>query len=96
MFKRRRRIERARVEAGVLSVAPAGSDFAIAAISGRAGRMLLTLITDQDLLAEIAPDLLIDADEARLETDLRDVSRSGQIDLVGALDGSRAGGEGQR
>src|SRR5207248_3309149 len=57
------------------------------------GRVLLTLITDQYLVAQLTPDRLVELGESRLETDLRDVARPRQVDLVGALHGARSGGE---
>src|SRR5256714_9139518 len=68
-----------------------GSGWGCSTLDG--GRVLLTLITDQDLVAELTPDRLIELGESRLETDLRDVPRPRQVDLVGPLHRSRSGGE---
>src|ERR1700694_1599948 len=57
------------------------------------GSVLLTLITHQDLIAKLTPNRLVNLSESRLKPDLRDVPRSGQIDLVGPFDGSRPGGK---
>src|SRR6267154_564193 len=57
------------------------------------GRVLLTLITDQYLVAQLTPDRLIKLGKSRLETDLRNVPGPRQVDLVGPLHGSRSGGE---
>src|SRR5690348_3325783 len=40
---------------------------------------LLTLIAHQDLVAKVLPDLLIDFDEARLESDLGHVARARKV-----------------
>src|SRR4030081_3076974 len=63
-------------------------------VSGRGSASTLSsLIAHQHLLAEIAPDLFVDAREAGVETDLVDLARPGQIDLVDALDGPRSRGQ---
>src|SRR6266576_4651098 len=69
----------------------AGSGWGCSTLDG--GRVLLTLITDQYLVAELTPDRLVELGESRLETDLRDVPGPWQGDLVGALHRSRSGGE---
>src|SRR6266576_718122 len=68
-----------------------GSGWGCSTLDG--GRVLLTLITDQYLVAELTPDRLVELGESRLETDLRDVPGARQVDLVGALHRSRSGGE---
>src|SRR5690348_6160274 len=54
---------------------------------------LLTLIAHQDLVAQVAPDLFVDARELGLEADLGHVARPRQLDLVAALHGARTRGD---
>src|SRR5438046_2898182 len=51
---------------------------------------LLTLVAHEDLIAEVLPDLFVNLDKAGLKTDLGDVARTRQVDLVGALDRARS------
>src|SRR5438874_455074 len=55
------------------------------------GAALLTLIAHQHLILEVFPDLFVDLDETRLETDLGHVAWSRQVDLVVALHRPRSG-----
>src|SRR6266852_6999783 len=57
------------------------------------GSVLLTLIAHQHLVAQLTPDRLVDLCKSRLEADLGHVPGPRQVDLVGALDRSRAGGD---
>src|SRR5947209_1210425 len=85
---RLRRASRARFAASSeTGFRAASTDSAIAGL-GRAAA-LLTLIADQDLVAEVVPDLLVDLGKAGLETNLGDVARPRQVDLVAALDRPR-------
>src|SRR6266480_3139914 len=68
-----------------------GSGWGCSTLDG--GSVLLTLITDQYLVAQLTPDRLVELGKSRLETDLRDVAWPRQVDLVRALHGSRSGGE---
>src|SRR5437868_5729443 len=64
----------------------------IAADSG--GETVLgTLITDEHLLSQVFPDFLVQLHEAAVETDLRNVAGSRQVDGVGAFDRPRSGGD---
>src|SRR5207302_748524 len=94
--QRRRRASRARFAARSVTGLTAGPVVAAMAALGRAAA-LLTLIAHQDLVAEVVPDLFVDLGKARLEADLGDVARPGQVDLVAALARSpqvaRAGGD---
>src|SRR5438270_4864876 len=90
--QRRRRASRARFAARSVTGLTAGPVVAAMAALGRAAA-LLTLIAHQDLVAEVVPDLFVDLGKARLEADLGDVARPGQVDLVAALDRSRPGGD---
>src|SRR2546423_15306180 len=68
-----------------------GSGWGCSTLDG--GRVLLTLITDQYLVAELTPDRLVELGESRLETDLGDVPRPWQVHFVGALHRFPSGGE---
>src|SRR5215813_3703611 len=54
---------------------------------------LLTLIAHLDLVAKVAPDLLVDPLELWLEADLRDVAGRQEGDRIAAFDRARAGRE---
>src|SRR5712692_852641 len=97
MMRSRRRAARDRrpvssASIGFASTACSGG-FGFGPITLDRGSVLLTLITHQHLVAQLTPDRLVDLCESWLKADLRHVPGPRQIDLVGALDRSRSGGE---
>src|SRR2546429_2290007 len=58
-------------------------------VMGALDALLIALITQNYLAAKIFPDLMIELDEARLETDFLDFARPRQVDAIHALDGAR-------
>src|SRR5438105_6875344 len=61
-------------------------------VRGALDALLIALIANEYLLAQIFPDLMIQLDEARLETDFLHFARPRQVDVIDALDGARSGG----
>src|SRR4029077_1927577 len=62
--------------------------------SGRSMASVLSgIVLSFDLVAQIGPDLGIEAHEAGIEADLGDVARARQVDIVNALETRRAGGQ---
>src|SRR5712691_6545549 len=53
---------------------------------------LRPLVREQDLVAEVLPDVAVQLDEARVEADLRHVPRPGQVYVVDSLHRSRTRG----
>src|SRR5438094_9588843 len=68
------------------------SGWGLCAPTSDRGSVLLTLIAHQHLIAQLSPNRLIDLGEPRLKPDLGHVSRSWQINVVGALDRARSSG----
>src|SRR5712691_413343 len=62
-------------------------------VMGALDALLIALIAQNHLVAEIFPDLMIELDEARLEADFLHFARPRQVDVIDALDGARPGGE---
>src|SRR5439155_601680 len=62
-------------------------------VRGALDALLIALIANAYLLAQIFPDLMIELDEARLEADFLHCARPRQIDAIDALDGARSSGE---
>src|SRR6059058_3098706 len=78
---------------GIPSAACGGaSGWGVCAPTSDRGSVLLTLIAHQHLIAQLTPNRLIDLGEPRLKPDLGHVSRSWQINVVGALDRARSSG----
>src|SRR3979490_1669883 len=76
------------------ATAPGTVEAATRGVSGTGSASTLSsLIADQHLLSEIAPDLFVDVREAGIEADLVDLAGPRQVHLVDALDSSRAGGQ---
>src|SRR5450631_3299638 len=51
--------------------------------------LLIALIANQYLVAKIFPDFMIQLDKTRIETDLRYIAWTWQIDGIDSLDGAR-------
>src|SRR5882762_6591083 len=63
------------------------------ASSARLDMLLRPLVAHEDLVAEVLPDVAVEIDEARLEADLRNVTRARQVHLVDAFDRPGAGSD---
>src|SRR5438876_5121412 len=55
--------------------------------------LLPPLVADENLVAEVVPDLPVELDEARLEADLGDLAGTRQVDLVDAFHRPGPGGD---
>src|SRR5437879_6159021 len=67
----------------------------VASVSPRSDGLsgLPRIVLPFDLVAQIGPDLAVEAHELRIEADLGDVARARQVDIVDALEPRRPGGE---